>query len=228
MMGVPGSYDASVYDHLEDKDDEGAWFKRHYGHVPGVSIRTTNVCAGDPLPQPSEVDGLVLAGSYNSVHDHTDWQKAVRAWFPIVRENRIPTLAICGSHQLVSHEHGAEVSLLDDGPHAGTFSVQLTDAGRVSPILDAIPEKPCFHYANSEHVTEVPVGAKLLATSERIPVAALDFGDHFYSTQFHPEATAETLGSVWRNSAPERMENYHDKDWGDRLVENFLRLVVRL
>ena len=26
MMGVPGSYDASVYDHFDDKDDEGAWF----------------------------------------------------------------------------------------------------------------------------------------------------------------------------------------------------------
>ncbi len=31
MMGVPGSYDASVYDHFEDKDQEGEdrKYKRH-------------------------------------------------------------------------------------------------------------------------------------------------------------------------------------------------------
>ena len=26
MMGIPGSYDARVYDHFEDKDQEGLWF----------------------------------------------------------------------------------------------------------------------------------------------------------------------------------------------------------
>jgi hypothetical protein len=26
MMGVPGSYDASVYDHFDDRDDEGQWY----------------------------------------------------------------------------------------------------------------------------------------------------------------------------------------------------------
>ena len=34
MMGVPGSYDASVYDHFEDTDKEGLWFvKRYLGQV---------------------------------------------------------------------------------------------------------------------------------------------------------------------------------------------------
>ena len=56
MMGVPGSYDASVYDHFEDKDNEGLWFIKRYSHIPGISIDTRNVCTGESLPQPAEVD----------------------------------------------------------------------------------------------------------------------------------------------------------------------------
>jgi GMP synthase (glutamine-hydrolysing) len=225
MMGLPGSYDASVYDHFDDKDQEGLWFVKNYAHVSGITIDTCNVCAGETLPQACEVDGLVLAGTYNSVHDHTDWQQKVRAWLPIMRAARIPILGICGSHQLIAHCAGAEVERLGDGPFAGTFPLRLTDAGKASPLMQAIVDDDCFHYANSEQVAEVPAGSTLLASSSRVPVAALDYGDHCYTTQFHPEATEETLGTIWRHKAPELRRNYNSRDKGDQLVENFLRLV---
>ncbi len=228
MMGIPGSYDASVYDHFEDKDKEGVWFVKRYGHVAGVTIGTRNVCIGETLPRPEEVDGLVLAGSYNSVHDHTEWQRQVRAWLPEMRARRIPILAICGSHQLIAHAHGASVERLEVGPFAGTFPLRLTDAGRSSAIMRSIPDNACFHFANTEHVSSMPDGGVLLGSSARVPVAALDFGDHCYSTQFHPEGTHETLGAVWRFKAPELMLKYHGRDAGDQLVENFLQLVVDL
>jgi GMP synthase (glutamine-hydrolysing) len=228
MMGVPGSYDASVYDHFEDKDDEGQWFVKRYAHVPGIAISTCNVCRGESLPQPAEADGLVLAGSYNSVHDHTDWQQSVRAWLPGIRERRIPILGICGSHQLIAHAEGADVVLLSEGPFAGTFPIRLTAAGKSSPIMRGIADEDCFHYANSEQVANIPRGGSLLASSSRVPVAALDFGDHCYTTQFHPEATDETLGTIWRHKAPQLRLNYHTREKGDQLVENFLHLVKEL
>jgi len=36
MMGEPGSYDASVYDDLEDGDKEGIWFQKNFGSVTGI------------------------------------------------------------------------------------------------------------------------------------------------------------------------------------------------
>ena len=228
MMGVPGSYDASVYDHFEDRDDEGQWFVKRYAHIPGIAISTCNVCRGESLPQAAEVDGLVLAGSYNSVHDHTDWQQAVRAWLPVMRQHKIPILGICGSHQLIAHVEGADVVRLAEGPFAGTFPIRLTAAGKSSPIMQAIADDDCFHYANSEQVANIPPGSSLLASSSRVPVAALDFGDHCYTTQFHPEATDETLGTIWRHKAPELRLNYHTREKGDQLVENFLLLVKEL
>jgi len=228
MMGVPGSYDASVYDHFEDKDNEGLWFVKRYNHIPGISIDTCNVCTGESLPHPAEVDGLVLAGSYNSVHDNTKWQQLVRAWLPLMRKHKIPILAVCGSHQLIAHGLGADVVPVACGPFAGTFSIQLTDAGKSSPIMHSISDHDCFQYANSEHVVGIPDDSTLLASSSKVPVAALDFGDHCYSTQFHPEGTNETLGTVWRHTRPELMCNYHTREKGDQLVENFLRIVVNL
>ena len=226
MMGKPGSYDASVYDHFLDKDLEGLWFQKRFGHVPGIAIETRNVCVGEALPEAGEVEGLVLAGSYNSVHDHTDWQQRVRRWLPVMRAAKLPILAICGSHQLLSHMEGAAVESVGCDPYAGTFPVQLTEAGRVSPIMESVPDGASFHFANSEHVVSVPAGAKLLASSGRVPVAALDFGNHCYSTQFHPEGTHETQGTLWRFKAPHLMARYHDQQAGAQLVENFLRLVA--
>ena len=225
MMGVPGSFDASVYDHFEDKENEGLWFVKRYRHVSGISIQTRNVCLGESLPLAEDVDGLVLAGSYNSVHDDTSWQQQIRAWLPVMREQKIPILGICGSHQLIANCEGADVASLKRGPFAGTFPIQLTDAGKLSPVMRGISDDDCFHYANSEHVLGVPAGSCLLASSSEVPIAALDFGDHCYTTQFHPEATEETLGTIWQHKAPELMRKYHRHDKGDQLVENFLTLV---
>jgi len=226
MMGVPGSFDASVYEYFDDKDQEGLWFVKKFGHTPGISVDTCNICIGEPLPEPTAVDGIVLAGSYNSVHDHTDWQRTLLNWLPEVRRHKVPILAVCGSHQLMAYSQGIDVIAVEDGPFAGTFPIQLTEAGKRSPIMSSILDNACFQYANSEHVAGIPEGCILLASSSKVPVAALDYGNHCYSTQFHPEGSYKTLGTVWRYSRPELMRHYHDQEQGDQLVANFLQIVL--
>lgn len=228
MMGEPGSYDASVYDLFEDKDREGVWFIKRFSDVPGITIETCNVCIGDPLPDPDTFDGVVLAGSYNSVHDNTGWQVEIRKWLPRIRGSGTPILAVCGSHQLLSHADGARVARFEDGPYAGTFPVQLTPEGRASILLKSIPQGAGFQFANSDYVLDIPKGATLLASSGKTAVAALDFGDHCYSTQFHPEGTHKTLSTVWQFKAPELMDGYHPEEFGYQVVRNFLELVAEL
>jgi len=226
MMGEPGSYDPSVYDGFDLKDQEGQWFVERFSGVVDLDIQTCNVCAGQTLPDPETFDGVVLAGSYHSVHDDRPWQRQVLEWLPEVRKRRLPVLGICGSHQLLSHGLGAGVEKLADGPYAGTFPVILTTAGQQSPLMRSIEAVAPFQFANSEHVVEVPQGSTLLATSGPVSVAALDFGEHCYSTQFHPEGTHETLSTVWRLTNPDLVERYFPEESGYQLVSNFLNIVA--
>jgi len=225
MLGEPGTYDASVYDDLPDRDLEGIWFQKRYAYLDDVNITVRGLPRGDTLPDADEADGYVLGGSYNSVHDDYPWQRAVLSWLPSVREQGTPLLAICGAHQLLGTHYGGSVVAVDAAPCAGTLPVTLTAAGVQSSLLKSIPADTRFHFGNSEQLAAAPPAAALLASSERAPVAALDYGGHWYSTQFHPEASAESLGISWANSAPALCDAYDNGDAGDRLIENFFAIV---
>jgi len=227
MLGARGSYDASVYDPVAHNDNEGAWFKARFGGIDGIALETCNISHGDPLPDLDCVDGVILGGSHNSVHDNTEWQDRLRAWLPELRSRKLPILAICGSHQLLAQGKGAAVETFTDGPYAGTLPLALTAEGKDSAILRSIPDGACFQFGNSQHVTEVPEGAVLLAASGRNPVAVLGFGDHCYATQFHPECTHEQISTIWRNSNPALMDGYFAEENGYQMVTNFFAIVAQ-
>lgn len=227
MLGEQGSYDATVYEHYDDKDDEGSWFKTRFGGIDGFVLETCNISHDDPLPDLAGLDGIILGGSHNSVHDNTEWQHRLRDWLPKLRRKNIPTLAICGSHQLLSQANGSSVERLADGPYAGTLPIKMTPEGQVSEIMQSIPDNACFQFGNSQHVAYVPRDAVLLASSGRNPVAILDFGDHCYSTQFHPECTHDRISTIWQIKNPNLIGNYFAEENGYRLVANFFDIVAR-
>ncbi len=225
ILGEPGTYDPSVYGHLPDGDNDGAWFERDFSHLEGVVIFSRLISAGDAIPDPASAELFVLGGSYNSVHDNYAWQKELLAWFEDVRDAKRPLLGICGGHQLLCLYFGAPVVPVDVPPVAGTIEVHLTEAGSRSALFEGISAPRRFHFANYEHVSTVPAGAELLAYSDYLPVAALDFGKGWFSTQFHPEATVETLRASWAPTHPELCDAYDDGDAGSRLIENFVSTV---
>ena len=225
MLCEPGNYDASVYDSFIDTDQEGLWFKRRYNYLSDVRFVIRSLPRGDSLPDPSEADGFILGGSYNSVHDDYPWQRAVLSWLPAVRQRCLPLFAICGAHQLLGKHYGAPVTRVDNAPCAGTLPVSLTAAGMESPLLKSVAPEPRFHFGNEEQVANVPRAASLLVTSDRVPVAALAYGDHWYSTQFHPEASAETMSISWAHSKPALCHAYDNSDAGNQVIENFVDIV---
>lgn len=225
MLGEPGTYDATVYDAFPDGDLEGVWFRKRFAYLGDARFEVRSLPRGETLPDAAQADGYVLGGSYNSVHDDYPWQRAALAWLPSVRNLGIPLLAICGSHQLLARHHGAAVVDVADPPCAGTRAVTLTPDGQRSPLMRGIDATTRFHFGNYEQVADVPRAATLLALSPGIAVAALDYGRHWYSTQFHPEASAASLGRSWVRSAPALCNAYDDGDAGDRLIENFVEIV---
>ena len=81
-----------------------------------------------------------------------------------------------------------------DYAELGTLRLQLTPAGREDPLFGKL-DSPFFGQAGHEdHVTELPPGAVLLASSELVKNQAFKFEDApIYCTEFHPELDRNTF-----------------------------------
>ena len=226
MIGQPGRYDPAVYEDQPGGDNEVHWVflrLRDLGLADRIAYSGVFVCRGEALPDPDAADAVILGGSYHSVHDDLDWQHATRRWLKDYRGTGRPLLAICGGHQMVSEIEGAPVRPLAGGARlAGTLPVRLTASGRDHLLFAGYGATPEFHFANEEHVAAPPAGAAVLAIGDGLPCAALDHGGFWYSVQFHPEATAESLAVSWRRTHPEFAGNYRTLADGNLLLGNFL------
>ena len=222
ILAEPGTYDRSIYDGVDGGDNECVWVANFLSHLQEVSVQGYGVAEGEAVPDPGDGDLFILGGSYNSVHDDFPWQRTIYHWLDDLRAAGKPLLAICGGHQMICLAAGIAVEFVEGGVIAGTEPVSITNEGRAEPLFAGLGEAPSFHFSNYEHVTQAPTGARLLAHHPRSPVAALDYGEGWFSTQFHPEGTTEVFKASWQDSEPEHADNYHDTPDGLRLIENFI------
>jgi len=73
------------------------------------------------------------------------------------------------------------------GEPIGALPIRLTDEGRKDPLLGALSEVFLAYLGHKEAVSQLPVEAVLLASSDTCPVHAFRLGRNVYATQFHPE-----------------------------------------
>jgi GMP synthase (glutamine-hydrolysing) len=139
-------------------------------------------------------DGLlVILGGPISVND--------TAMFPFLGEEisllkrRIaadrPTLGICLGAQIIARALGAKVYPGDE-KEIGWYDLSLTAAGEQSALryLDA---KHCSMLHWHGETFDLPVGAALLASSEKFPHQAFSYGKNILALQFHPEVTQRSM-----------------------------------
>ena len=141
--------------------------------------------------------GIIFTGGPNSVYDpaspHVD---------PAVFSLGIPVLGICYGCQLIAYTLGGKVehaAQSEYGKREFTFV-------RRSPIAEGIPEKSICWMSHTDHVTQVPAGFDVLASTPACPVTVYgNIEKKIYGVQFHPEVV--------------------HSEYGNRLLENFLYLV---
>jgi GMP synthase (glutamine-hydrolysing) len=89
----------------------------------------------------------------------------------------------------------------------GTIELHLTAAGRIDPVFGQLPPVFAAQAGHQDHVVELPPGAVLLASSDRVENQAFTFaGKPIYCTQFHPELTRADLAERVRQY-PSYVEN---------------------
>lgn len=168
------------------RGDFHQWIAKGMG-VAEEDLLVANVHAGDPLPDPASITGVVVTGSPLMVTDRADWSEASAAWLAgVVEADALPVLGICYGHQLLAHALGGEVGANPNGRELGTVEVRHDTAAIADdPVLIGANEPG--HMSHLESVLRPPSDAQVLATTDLEAHAVLKFGPRQWGLQYHPE-----------------------------------------
>lgn len=100
-----------------------------------------------------------------------------------------PLLGICLGGQLIARVLGAEIQP-GAAPELGWWPLSLSREGRDSP-LRFLSEVPVLHWHSD--AMSLPADARLLASTDRCPVQAFQYGLSTLALQFHPEVSAPAM-----------------------------------
>ncbi|MCW2921653.1 MAG: type 1 glutamine amidotransferase [Thermoleophilia bacterium] len=155
-----------------------------------VDFRVIRIDEGEELPDPTEVERLVvLGGGMNTDQsDEHPWIDLERAWLRRAIElDRAEVLGICLGSQLLAEVLGGTVGRAEV-PEIGWVRIELTEAGLDDRVFGALP--PTFD-AMQWHgdAWTLPPDAQLAATSSGCSTQAFVHGARVRAVQFHPEFT---------------------------------------
>jgi GMP synthase (glutamine-hydrolysing) len=149
------------------------------------------------LPETFAYDGVVITGSRASVYWDEPWIDALVQWTAEATSHDLPMLGVCYGHQVLAEALGGRVT--DMGEYEiGYREIRIVDE---SDLFGGVPDSFTAFTTHSDHVSELPPGAVLLAEND-YGVHAFRKGNAF-GVQFHPEYDPQTAESVTRGKGGE-------------------------
>lgn len=191
---------STSYDDLpllcENYGDEVTWFSNACG-LSGDRVLPVKVFLEESLPDPDEVQAIVITGSVDMLSDHLPWIERTSEWLKGAIEKSIPTLGVCFGHQLIVHTLGGKVGPNPNGAEFGTVDINKTKESEEDILFKDLPcpfAMQVFHY---ESVLQLPKEAIVLAGNEIDPHHAFRYGNNIWGVQFHPEFDKEIMSHAY-------------------------------
>ncbi|MGE5226675.1 MAG: glutamine-hydrolyzing GMP synthase [Planctomycetaceae bacterium] len=132
--------------------------------------------------------GIILSGGPASVYEPNGPQVD-----PGLFSLGVPVLGICYGHQLMAQALGGEVAATGQREYGGT-SLHVE---RPSVLLQDLPTDDIVWMSHGDAVTRTPEGFRVTATTDTIPVAAMEDRERgLFAVQFHPEVTHTAHGQA--------------------------------
>jgi GMP synthase (glutamine-hydrolysing) len=160
------------------------------------------------VAQLSPFDCVLLGGSGDySVAEGGSWLEAALFAMRELYELNKPTFASCWGFQAMARALGGTVVTDPRRAELGTVTVRTTAAGQADPLFADLGREFLAQMGHQDIVEQLPPGALLLASTERVENQAFCFpGKPIYCTQFHPELDREGLITRVR-AYPQYVEN---------------------
>jgi len=131
--------------------------------------------------------GIVFSGGPSSVYG--DGAPAVD---PAIFELGIPILGICYGMQLIAHQLNGKV----ERAHTREYGKSDVDFVVGSPLVKGLDAKQVVWMSHGDHVSQLPEGFVLDASTESAPIAAMSHHEkQIYAVQFHPEVRHSVKGN---------------------------------
>jgi len=176
----------------------------------GLSLEVIQAHAGHPLP--ADLQGyaaLVVLGGEQHAFSAPDAEPAA-PWFgeleSLLRKavrGGVPTLGVCLGAQLLAVAHAGTVEPAAAGPEIGAHLVAKRDVAERDPLFGPLPMLPDVIQWHLDEVTELPVGAVLLATSTKYQNQAFRVGACAWGLQFHIECDTAMIADWASTSEPD-------------------------
>lgn len=227
---------ATSHDDLPDlcqhRGDEVSWFSVA-GGLSAENVISVDAYKGAPLPDPQDVQAIVITGSIDMVSDDLPWMRTTVEWLKGAIVQQVPVLGVCFGHHLLALAGGGTVGENPKGAEFGAVTIDKSAAAEDDPVFKDLPAKFGMHVFHYESILQLPEGAVLLASSEHEPHHAFRFGKNAWGVQFHPEFDPEIMDhaiNVYQSAMEDAgydvdtlRKNNVDLGDGDVLLKNFVR-----
>lgn len=154
--------------------------------LDGWSYDTVALPDGEPLPDPTRLDAILITGSAAGVYDETPWMAALMDFIRWAADAKVPQVGICFGHQAIAHALGAQVAKSDKGWGIGrhVYDISSTPDWMAGHAPDAFS----LGVSHQDQVLSLPPGATLVAQNSFCEFAALSYpAANAISFQGHPE-----------------------------------------
>jgi GMP synthase-like glutamine amidotransferase len=158
-------------------------------HLPMLICETVSLVDGDALPSPHEIEAVLITGSPVGVYDPVAWIEPLKAWIVANAAAQVPQVGICFGHQIMAEAFGGYAHKAPQGWGLGRHDYAVVANQAVNQAwATTLPANLSLAVSHQDQVLTAPASARVLASSEFTPHAALIY-DHAPALSFqgHPE-----------------------------------------
>ncbi|NGP88699.1 type 1 glutamine amidotransferase [Fodinibius halophilus] len=192
--------------YLQHVDFEGPGYIRTWAEQNGHSLIGTHLYKEESLPQPDNINALVVMGGPMGVYyeQQHSWLNDEKEFIASCINKQKKVLGICLGAQLIADLLGAEVSAMDHN-EIGWFPLKWSDEARNHPTFSFLPgQQQVLHWHGD--MFEIPNQAVPMGSSKACTRQGFFIPNHILGLQFHLEMTREGLANLIEHSDGELQE----------------------